>query len=153
MEKWKTIADFEVYEVSDLGNVRSVSYRGGPPRVLKTYISKKGHLELTLYRDAEPHTKKVHILDPLGLPEVNHLGPRNDCRETQLEWRSTRGNNLHAAQHGLKGDGVSYDRRRKKYRAGYAPSPRTWKHIGMFGTKAEALEARTLAVQSIPEVV
>ena len=50
-EIWKPIADFDDYEVSNLGRVRS--FKGRTQRILKPTPQRSGHLQLWLRRDGE----------------------------------------------------------------------------------------------------
>ena len=59
-EIWKPIEDFDDYEVSNLGRVRS--FKGRNPRILKPTPQKSGHLQLWLRRDGETVPVRVHRL-------------------------------------------------------------------------------------------
>lgn len=95
-EHWKSIKGYEgLYEVSDLGNVRSLS-RGN---VLKPVQRAHGYLGVMLYGKGG-HKKRgfktfsVHRLvaeafipNPDNLPEVNHLDEdKQNNRADNLEW-------------------------------------------------------------------
>src|SRR6266853_691184 len=108
-EQWKTIEDFEAYEVSDLGRVRRKEATKHHPgkTLLKSWPGTGGYLQLDLFKNGKGHYKAVHILvakafipNPLNLPEVNHLGPKSDCRATMLEWATKRSNSIHAVKTG-----------------------------------------------------
>lgn len=162
-EMWKPVEDFKAYEVSDLGRVRRAvpDNLGRPCRVLKPNKINKGYLQVALYRNGKRHTFLVHVLvaqafipNPLNLPQVNHLGENGDCRASQLEWRTEQGNMLHAVKTGRKrGDGVSFTKRTKKWRAEFFPQPNKRVYLGEFDTKEEALQARNEAIKKIPHTV
>jgi hypothetical protein len=120
-ERWLPILGWDgFYEVSDLGNVRSVdrmichangSLHRHAGRVLRPTANNKGYLSIGL-QDAQAGRKSfctVHRLvaaafleNPEGLPEVNHKdGCKLNCAANNLEWVSSSANSLHAAQHGL----------------------------------------------------
>lgn len=64
-ETWKPVKGFEgLYEVSSLGRVRSMDYRGtGEIRILSDHLNKKtGYLSLTLYKDKKQYIKYTHRL-------------------------------------------------------------------------------------------
>ena len=157
-EQWKVIVGFPDYEVSDLGRVRRISpARGtGVGKVLQPGTKKDGRLLVALRKDGNHHTKAVHVLvakafipNPQNLPEVNHLGPLSDCRAVRLEWRSRKGNILHAMQNNLcKGDGVYFIKRDKKWEARYSPTPGNEVRLGHFFTKEDALTARKNAIDN-----
>ena len=160
-EQWKPVRGFEgAYEVSDLGRVRRATPACGATvgKVLKPFVNSRGYVRVNLYRNRKGISTFVHRLvaeafipNPLQLPEVNHLGPQSDCRASMLEWRSTKGNNLHKQQN--DGKGVRFDKRRGKWTAFYTPTPNRSKWIGQFNTEQEAKEARKKAVESIPYIL
>lgn len=163
MEKWKPIKNLEIYEVSNMGRVRR---RTGSPwakagKVLKPNVLRKGYLIVRLYKDGKQYDRLVHVLvaqafipNPLNLPQVNHLGDKADCQASQLEWRTEAGNMLHAVQTGRKaGDGVSFNKKARKWRAGYCSSPNVRVYLGEFSTREEALAVRKKAVESIPNTI
>lgn len=91
METWKAIPDYENYQVSDLGNVRSMSYRRtGETKVLTPKRNNCGRM----WVDLKGKPTLVHRLvatvflpNPQGLPEINHKdgNPANNAVEN-LEW-------------------------------------------------------------------
>jgi hypothetical protein len=161
MEQWKPVKGFEAYEVSDLGRVRRIKAAKGAKvgQVLKPYPQNKGYLLVKLQKKTVALHKlvaKTFIPNPLGLPEVNHKGPKSDCRASMLEWRSGKGNMLHAVQNGLRRGneaGVRFNERLQKWTAKYSPEPNKEVWLGTFLTKEEALEARKTAVDSLPYVL
>lgn len=160
IEQWKRIEGFESYEVSDQGQVRRAesgannTYVG---KVLKLNPHHQGYLEASLWKDGKMHRKKVHRLvataflpNPLKLPEVNHKGPKNDNRASQLEWRSKKGNELDKVQRGIGKQGphvgVSFDGGR--YRARITLNHKAI-HLGYFSTLEEAVQARKQAAKNL----
>ena len=160
-EKWKTIADFEAYEVSDLGSVRRKEpTKHHPGKVmLKPWFGTGGYVHLHLYKNSKTYDRAVHRLvaiaflpNPKGLPEVNHLGPKSDCRATQLEWTDKRGNTIHAVKTGRvphNGDGVTFIKKTGRWRARWRPAPCIREHIGVFDTYKEAKAARDAKVATL----
>lgn len=96
-EIWKDIRDYEGYQVSNLGNVRSLDYKHtGKVQVLKPGKKGNGYLYLRLYKDGKIKDCYVHRLvaqaflpNPDNLPQVNHKNenPSNN-RVENLEWCS-----------------------------------------------------------------
>jgi hypothetical protein len=155
MENWKTIEGFDEYEVSDLGRVRravaGINTHIG--RILKPNTVTNGYRQVRLQRNGKPKNELLHRLvakaflpNPSNLPEVNHIHGKHDDAVSNLEWRTTIGNQQHAAQNGLKGEGVYFNKNSQKWRAYYYPTPYKEKHLGYFITKEQALAARNKAV-------
>lgn len=94
-ENWKSVVGFEgLYEVSDLGRVRSLNYLGntGKAKVLSPW-SCRGYLRLGLYKDGKKKQFLVHTLVitafrgpiPAGM-QVNHRNEdKRDNRLVNLE--------------------------------------------------------------------
>ena|ERR1017187_1210683 len=165
MEKWKEIEGFEAYEVSDLGRVRRrLPGRPGAGtsvgRVLKPHLS-NGYPRTALYDGQKIHNFFVHILvakafvpntDPTKLTQVNHMdGVKTNAKASNLEWRSRRGDRIHAMQMGLQGAGVHRSVTPGKWRAQYKPTKEGKDiYLGTFATKEQAQAAYKKAVNSIP---
>lgn len=95
-EVWKDITGYEgLYQVSNLGNVKSLNYnRTGQEKILKAINHKCGYLRVTLYKNSKCVTYRLHRLvaqafipNPDNLPEVNHKDEdkSNNC-VNNLEW-------------------------------------------------------------------
>lgn len=93
-EKWKPVVGFEgKYEVSDLGNVRSINYlRTGKTKILSPGIN-RGYLHVVLWKDGKGKHYYVHNLVvtvfkgpiPPGM-QVNHINEdKTDNRLSNLE--------------------------------------------------------------------
>jgi NUMOD4 motif len=119
IEIWKSIEDFEGrYEVSNLGNVRSMPRpqrpgRGGwarPGVILKAISQHKGYLCVNLSKDGIVERKEIAILvakafipNPLNKPQVNHIKgkEKHNNRTGNLEWATESENTQHAYDTGL----------------------------------------------------
>jgi len=166
-EQWRPVREFEgVYEVSDLGNVRRIKRSKGtlPGRIITPHpTSNRGYLGMHLKDGKNRKGKLLHIMvaeafipNPSNLPQVNHKGPKSDCRAIMLEWRSFEGNTLDAMQRGLLGNGkdagVCLDKRRGKWAAKYHYNGKhVW--LGYFATRDEALKVRRAAVAALPYIL
>lgn len=110
MEEWKDIPGYEgKYQVSDLGNVRSLNYRRtGQVRNLALSQHKLGYMMLNLKLEFKK-THYVHRLvamvfipNPDSLEEVNHIdGDKTNNQVENLEWCTHFGNMQHAWNNGL----------------------------------------------------
>lgn len=104
-EEWRPVVGFVgYYEVSNLGNVRSISRKvrekspkGGyfqEGRIVAKVLNKQGYLTVNLCRDEICITKTIHRLvaqaflpNPDNLPQVNHKDEvKTNNRLDNLEW-------------------------------------------------------------------
>lgn len=116
-EIWKQIDEFPDYEVSNLGNVRSVTRevidakctRIFERKVLKPWQDIHGYYHVSLRVNGETKKRSVHrlvaqafIANPDNKPQVNHKdgNPKNNVVEN-LEWCTNAENTLHAYRTGL----------------------------------------------------
>lgn len=115
-EIWKKIKEYPRYEVSNFGRIRAIYIRGiKVNKILKPKKTKKGYLEISLYRGNNHKSFRLHrvvaklfIHNPNNLPQVNHKnGNKLDNRVDNLEWCTCSQNVQHAyktgLKHGLKG--------------------------------------------------
>lgn len=95
-EIWKPVVGYEgMYEVSNLGNIKSLNYNGTrEKRVMKPTDFGGGYLRVKLWKNKTPKLFFVHRLvaqafipNPDNLPEINHKdeNPSNN-RVENLEW-------------------------------------------------------------------
>lgn len=138
MEEWRAIPGYEgYYEVSNLGNVRSLDrvlvYKNGVAtrtkgRLLKQERDVDGYLRVTLSRNYKSHRRKVHkfvALAFLGPPlnelqQINHKNSqRDDNRVDNIEWATPQQNGRHAVEIGLR-SGTANPRMAKKLTADIA---------------------------------
>lgn len=119
-EIWKQIKMNKSYEISDLGNVRSVDrtikYSDGRVMKWKGRLMKKqnwtnGYQFVFLSSNKTGYQQySIHRLvaiafidNPNKLPQVNHKnGIKTDNRAGNLEWVTMSGNNFHSYRTGLK---------------------------------------------------
>lgn len=108
-EEWRPVIGFEDrYEVSNLGNVRSIfRYK----KILKPWYDKDGYSRVHLIsKDGKRKHFSIHRLvainfihNPNNLPQVNHIsGDKNDNCVNNLEWCSCKENIHHSIKNGLR---------------------------------------------------
>jgi len=108
MEKWSSIEGFPGYEISTLGRVKSFR-RHDAGRVLKTWKSPRGYINVTLFLNGKRKPSLLHRLigkafvpNPDNKPEINHLnGIKDDNRTENLEWVTASENVQHGFDTGL----------------------------------------------------
>lgn len=120
MEVWLAISGFEgVYEVSSLGNVRSLdridaSGHRRKGKLLALSHDQDGYLLCGLTTLGRVKSFKVHRLvagafleNPQQLPHVNHIdGSKQNNAAVNLEWVTHRQNKAHAKENGLTARGT-----------------------------------------------
>ena len=103
--KWKAIAEFPGYEVSDHGEVRNTK-RGN---VLKYRVDKNGYCVISFKQGKKTLNRTIHrfvassfVRNPKALPEVNHKdGDKTNNFWKNLEWVTESQNMQHAHDTGL----------------------------------------------------
>lgn len=113
-ETWKPVLNYEgLYEVSDLGNVKScITTQSRRKGLLKPYL-KNGYLAVNLYDNTGYKHYYIHrlvasafITNPNDFKEVNHkdCNKQNNCINN-LEWCDRYMNLQHSYEKGLKRTG------------------------------------------------
>ena len=110
MKEWRPISGYEgLYEVSSLGEIRSLNYnRTGKTRTLKTCI-KKGYVVINLSKNNVKKNHQVHrLVAQAFIPngenktEVNHIdGNKENNTVDNLEWVNRSENMQHAYKNNL----------------------------------------------------
>lgn len=99
MEHWKPVVGYEEhYEVSDMGNVRSLKF--GKEKILKPGEHNGGYLQVGLCKDGHRKYLLVHrlvaeafIKNPNNLDTVNHKDEvKTNNVASNLEWMSMKDN-------------------------------------------------------------
>lgn len=97
-EIWKSIENFNNYEISSLGNIRNIKTN----KNLKPYLDNKGYLNITLSKNNINKIFKIHRLVALTFipnfknkPTVNHIdkNKQNNCI-LNLEWATMSEQNM-----------------------------------------------------------
>jgi hypothetical protein len=95
-EIWKNIEGYEgLYQVSNLGRVRSLNYKNtGRKKILSAGKTKGGYLHVVLCKNGKLSCKYIHRLvaeafipNPNNLPEINHKSEDKTLNTVKsLEW-------------------------------------------------------------------
>jgi len=143
---WRTIKDFEDYQVSNLGEVYSI--RTG--KILKQRLNHNGYSVVQLYKNKKSTTKRVHRLvaeafipNPEGLPEVDHIkADKQNNKVSNLRW-ATGSLNTRSRDYSLKAkskyNGV-FPINSARYQVNVFINGKT-KHIGIFTEEIAAAKA------------
>ncbi len=97
-EIWKTITDFDKYEVSNLGNVRRQTKKGY--HLLKPHVNAGGYYFVRLSKDGKAKNYTIHRLvanafipNPDDEPIINHIDENKlNNKVDNLEWCSAQYN-------------------------------------------------------------
>lgn len=110
--EWKIIKDFENYEVSTNGDVRSKSREGTKGGIIRPFFDRRkgGYLKVHIYKNGKQYQPLIHTLVARaflprieGKTEVNHInGVKTDNRVSNLEWCSRKENINHAYENQLR---------------------------------------------------
>jgi hypothetical protein len=151
MEIWKEVKGYEgLYEVSNIGNVKSLPRNTTLGGILKTSIT-RGYVSCGVWKDGKGKMVKVHRLvadafieNIKNLPQVNHIdGNRLNNFFENLEWVTPRENTTHReiskSNKKSKYAGVSYSEYKgKKYWIAFCSHNSILKHLGSFKSEEEA---------------
>lgn len=131
MENWKEIEGYSDYQISSLGNVKSLSryvnhFKGGKrlkkEKLLKLQIDKLGYVRVNLFSNNVVKYFLVHRLVANAFftntekkPCVNHInGIKTDNTVKNLEWCTYSENQKHSYKLGLNNNGNGDTSRSKK---------------------------------------
>ena len=112
-EIWKPIPDYEDYQISTFGRVKS--FKRGAQKILKPMIG-RGYLRIALTRNGKTKIFSVHRLvtlafipNPQNKPQINHIdGCKLNNFVDNLEWMTASENTKHAHDNGLATSGENH---------------------------------------------
>lgn len=107
-EVWKDVLGYEgYYQVSNLGNVRSLNYNStGRVQLLSPNVVRNGYMQVLLCVNSIRNKQYVHRLvatafipNPNNLPQVNHLNEcKTDNRADNLQWVTPKDNCMYGTR-------------------------------------------------------
>jgi hypothetical protein len=148
IEVWKVIPEFESYQVSNLGNVKSLKY--GKERILKQPINSKGYCQVNVYSNKKSKKKTISQLvaitflnhKPCGFKiVVDHIDNNKlNNKLYNLQLITNRENLSKDRKGNSKYTGVHLDKGRKKWRSAIRKNGKL-KYLGVFTNEKEASQA------------
>ena len=151
IEVWKNIPDFENYQISNLGNVRSLNYRQtGKTKVLSKFINNRGRYTLNLYEKGKRHTNKnISVL--VANTFLNHKSCGHKLVVDHIN-NNPLDDKLHNLQLITQRENLTKDKKNKSGYTGVYKTPqgnfassirigKKQKYLGRFKSKLEASEA------------
>ena len=156
-EIWKKIPNYENYQVSNLGNVKSLRYNR--ERILKPSIAGAGYLYVVISENKVRNFISIHVLVSIsflnhtpnrGVLSINHINLNKlDNRLCNLEIVTVRENtNKKHLKSTSKYTGVCWDNVRNKWKAGIKIKKKSI-HLGYFENEIEASKYYQNAIISI----
>ena len=137
MEEWKDIEDFEgLYQVSNLGNVKSLPRRTTSGRILKIYTDVNMYSVIALCKDGKSKNTKVHLIvakhfveNPENKPFIDHINQdKTDNRAENLRWCSHSENHFNIPKRqgcSSKYKGVTWDKWNNKWKSSVKSNGKT----------------------------
>lgn len=118
-EIWKIIQGYPNYQISNMGNVKSLNYNNtGKEKILKLDKHRKGYLQVQLRNNKIVKHYLIHRLvaeafipNPQNLPQVNHKNEiKTDNRVSNLEFCDV----LYNINYGTRNQRSAANRRKEK---------------------------------------
>lgn len=154
-EQWRDVDGYDgMYQVSDLGRVRSLKY--GSVKVLRPGKSNKGYLQVGLFRDGKAKNYKIHRLvaqafipnDDESKTQINHI---DECKQNNrlwnLEYCTAQYNTTYNDIHHRRKPFIHHKPVRDKIKDLYDPNLTYKENLEVF--KANGVECSTRVINSI----
>lgn len=164
VEEWRDIPNFDKYQVSNLGNVRSLkNYNSTNQRLLTKKKDNHGYELVGFYNDKKIHTKKVHQL--VCICFLNHDPKRTGLVVNHKDFNRTNNNLINlevitqrenSNKKHLKSSsqyvGVSWSKKYQKW-SSYFTYKSKIKHLGYFLNEIDAQNSRVKYEQQFIELL
>ena len=149
IEVWKYIPKFESYQVSNLGNVKSLKY--GKERILKKPIGAGGYIQVGIYKNKKCSKRTINQLMAIAFLNhkpcghkmvVDHIdNNKKNNKLYNLQLITQRENSSKDKKKGTsKYTGVFFAKGKNKWRAAITINGKQ-KHLGCFVNEKDAAQA------------
>lgn len=147
METWKTIENYQDYEVSDTGKIRSLKH--GKHRILRDRPDGCGYLQVILCVDGKQFSHKIHKLVAQAFipnienkPQIDHIDRIvTNNHKDNLRWATRSENMLNTYRHYRDTYSIRWLEDIKKYKVQINIRNKQ-NYLGCFGTFEEAKKVR-----------
>ena len=158
IEVFKDIPNYNGYQVSNFGNVKSLKW--GKERILKSATSKSNYLQVVLCKESKTKTFKIHVLVAMAFFKhlqngnknvIDHInGIKNDNRVENLRVVTHRENCQNYLISKNKIVGISWLKKNQKWHARILINKKSI-HLGLFTQKEDALRMYKIAALKVKE--
>ena len=132
-EQWKKIKDYENFEISNLGRIRTIrryvknknSYRLIKQHIIKTRVKDNGYVIISLRKDGERKIKDFYIHrlvaeafipNPENKPHINHLDyNKQNNYASNLDWCSRKENQKYSSSRIAKSCLIKFKKNKNHY--------------------------------------
>ena len=160
IETWKDIPSFKNYQVSNLGNVRSLNYnRKGKTKVLSKCTNSMGRYSVTLYKEGKRYGgQNISVLvakaflnhKPNGgkivVDHINNIKTNDNLYNLQVI--TQRKNSIKDRKGSSKYVGVSWHKSSNKWQSSIYINGR-YKHLGTYKSEQKASQAYQYELKNI----
>jgi hypothetical protein len=160
IETWKDIPSFKNYQVSNLGNVRSLNYsRTGKTKVLSKCTNSMGRYSVNLYKEGKSYSgQNISVLvakaflnhkPNRGKTVVDHINNiKTNDNLYNLQVITQRENSIKDRKGSSKHAGVSWHKSSNKWQSSIYVNGRH-KHLGVYKSEQKASQVYQNALKNI----
>ena len=154
MEEFKDIKGYEeMYQVSNLGNVKSLARKGClTDRIMKPSVDAHGYLQIPLRKDGKTKCRKIHKLVADAFLNTEPCGHRLVVKHINQDKSDNSLQNLNSSHKYTKSSskyrGVTWNKKANKWKACIRFKGKQ-RYLGLFTDELEASQAYQTALKRI----